>query len=159
MQLRKKKKRRKKRKKNNMQSHELTTRKKAKKRVGRGGKRGTYSGKGMKGQNSRAVARFQPLIRELFKRYPKLRGYRAKRGRHDEIIIGLDLLEKNFKKGDKINPQVLAERKLIRTMNKKPILVKILDRGELTKDLIIEGCEFSKSVEKQVKKAGGTITK
>ena len=63
-----------------MQLHQLkpTHKAKAAKRVGRGGKRGTYSGRGMKGQKSRAGARMQPLVRELIKRYPKLRGYRRK---------------------------------------------------------------------------------
>ena len=48
------------------------------KRVGRGGKRGTYSGHGIKGQRSRAGRRFKPIIRELIKKYPKLRGYKFK---------------------------------------------------------------------------------
>src|SRR4030043_532865 len=47
---------------------------KKKKRVGRGGKRGTYSGKGIKGQKSRAGRKMVPVIRELIKKYPKLRG-------------------------------------------------------------------------------------
>ena len=38
---------------------------KRKKRVGRGGKKGDYSGRGIKGQKSRAGAKFKPLIREL----------------------------------------------------------------------------------------------
>ena len=59
-----------------MQLHELKPihKNKESKKIGRGGKRGTYSGKGMKGQRSRAGARMQPIIRELTKRYPKLRG-------------------------------------------------------------------------------------
>jgi len=63
-----------------MQLHELqpTHKTKTSKRIGRGGKKGTYSGRGMKGQKSRAGARMQPLVRELIKRYPKLRGYRRK---------------------------------------------------------------------------------
>lgn len=59
-----------------MQIHQLKPihKPKKKKRVGRGGKKGTYSGKGMKGQKSRAGKRFKPMIRELIKRYPKLKG-------------------------------------------------------------------------------------
>jgi len=49
---------------------------KTRKRVGRGGGHGTYSGKGQKGQKARAGTKFQPAIRYLIKRYPKLRGYR-----------------------------------------------------------------------------------
>lgn len=63
-----------------MQLHELllTNKSKKRKRIGRGGKRGTYSGKGMKGQKSRAGKRLEPVIRSLIKKYPKLRGYKLK---------------------------------------------------------------------------------
>ena len=94
-----------------MQLHDIRPdhKRKKKKRIGRGGKRGTYSGKGMKGQASRSGARFQPLIRELFKRYPKLRGYRTRRNEKYKAIVTLDMLEKNFKKGDAVNPGVLVK--------------------------------------------------
>lgn len=61
-----------------MQLHELkpTHKLKKRKRIGRGGKRGTYCGKGIKGQASRAGKRLEPIVRSLIKRYPKLRGYR-----------------------------------------------------------------------------------
>jgi large subunit ribosomal protein L15 len=47
---------------------------KDKKRIGRGGKRGTYSGHGMKGQKSRAGHRIRPAERDLIQHLPKLRG-------------------------------------------------------------------------------------
>jgi large subunit ribosomal protein L15 len=49
---------------------------KSKKRIGRGGKKGTYSGKGVKGQKSRAGAKIRPEIRDFIKKIPKLRGYK-----------------------------------------------------------------------------------
>lgn len=63
-----------------MQLHELKPNHKLKKtkRVGRGGKRGTYSGHGIKGQKSRAGRKMQPIIRNIIKRYPKLRGHKFK---------------------------------------------------------------------------------
>lgn len=63
-----------------MQIHQLKPihKIKKKKRVGRGGKRGTYSGRGLKGQKSRAGRKMQPAIREFIKKFPKLRGYRFK---------------------------------------------------------------------------------
>lgn len=63
-----------------MQLHELKPihKLKKRKRIGRGGKRGTYCGKGIKGQASRAGKRLEPIVRSLIKRYPKLRGYRFK---------------------------------------------------------------------------------
>jgi len=59
-----------------MQLHELKPihKLKKRKRVGRGGKKGTYSGRGIKGQKSRAGRKLKPAIRELIKRYPKIRG-------------------------------------------------------------------------------------
>lgn len=50
----------------------------AKKRVGRGGKRGTTSGKGTKGQKSRSGHRIRPAERDLIQRLPKLRGFKNK---------------------------------------------------------------------------------
>lgn len=46
----------------------------SKKRIGRGGKRGTYSGRGQKGQKSRAGRKIRPAMRDLIQRIPKLRG-------------------------------------------------------------------------------------
>lgn len=59
-----------------MQLHELQpkTKNKKKKRIGRGGKRGTYCGRGLKGQKSRAGRRIRPAVRDVILRIPKLRG-------------------------------------------------------------------------------------
>jgi large subunit ribosomal protein L15 len=60
-----------------MQLHEIKGLKnKEKKRVGRGGKRGTYCGRGIKGQKARAGAKIRPALRDFIKKIPKLRGYR-----------------------------------------------------------------------------------
>lgn len=63
-----------------MQLHELQSLhpNKKEKRVGRGGKRGTYSGRGVKGQSSRAGHRIRPAERDLIQRMPKLRGFANK---------------------------------------------------------------------------------
>jgi large subunit ribosomal protein L15 len=63
-----------------MQLHELapTHRSKDKKRIGRGGKRGTFCGRGSKGQKSRAGHRIRPAERDLILRLPKLRGKNAR---------------------------------------------------------------------------------
>jgi len=73
-----------------MQLHELQPNHKQRKakRVGRGGKRGTYSGRGMKGQKSRAGYRMQPQVRELVKKYPKLRGYRRPKRKSESKETG-----------------------------------------------------------------------
>jgi large subunit ribosomal protein L15 len=77
-----------------MQIHELKPKhkNKGKKRVGRGGKKGTYSGKGIKGQKARAGRKMVPIIRELIKRYPKLKGYRRFALDDFSVIVNLDVL-------------------------------------------------------------------
>lgn len=63
-----------------MQLHELQPlhANKEEKRIGRGGKRGTTSGRGTKGQMSRAGRRVRPAQRDLIQRLPKLRGFANK---------------------------------------------------------------------------------
>ncbi|MDO8424521.1 MAG: uL15 family ribosomal protein [bacterium] len=146
-----------------MQLHELQPLHKVKKgkRVGRGGAHGTYSGKGLKGQNSRAGRKFKPIIRELIKRYPKLRGYRFKpqnlSPKFQIVILNLGILEKKFEAGEKVNPEVLVERKIIGKIKGIMPRVKILGEGEITKALTIEGCLASKSAKEKIEKAGGTL--
>jgi large subunit ribosomal protein L15 len=146
-----------------MELHQLKPKHKLKKkkRVGRGGKRGTYSGRGIKGQRSRAGRKFQPLVRELIKKYPKLRGYRfnPKARKHElgTAVLNLGILEKKFKSQEKINPQLLLEKKLIRRMKGRVPKVKILGDGKLTKSLIVEGCQVSKQAKEKIEKVGGKI--
>ncbi len=142
-----------------MQLHELKPiyKKKAKKRVGRGGKRGSYSGRGMKGQGARAGRKFQPIIREVIKRYPKRRGYRFNSWQEKPITVNINVLEKSFEPRAKISPAILAEKGIIRKQSNKLPVIKILGRGEITKAFIIEDCQISKSAKEKIEKAGGTI--
>lgn len=142
-----------------MQLNQLKSRKKVKKkRIGRGGKRGTYSGRGVKGQKSRAGKRMKPIVRDLIKRYPKLRGYRRKPGPGTEVsVLNLKVLEKNFVSQDKISPQALLEKKLIRRIKGRIPQVKILAQGEITKDLEVQGCQVSKKAKEAIEKAGGKV--
>jgi len=137
-----------------MQIHQLKPKHKSKKkkRIGRGGKRGTYSGKGIKGQRSRAGRKFAPIVRELIKKYPKLRGYRFKGQDKNLAIINIGDLDKKFKESEVVNPNALLERKLIRRIKGKTPKVKILGRGELKKKLTIENCELSKSAKEKIEK-------
>lgn len=141
-----------------MQVHEIqpTHRRTRKLRIGRGGKKGTYSGRGMKGQKSRAGARFQPRVREILKKYPKLRGYRARRMQSNIASINVEVLQKHFEKGDVVNPKVLAERGIVDSIKGRVPAVKILGRGKLSKALTIENCTVSESAKEKIEKAGGT---
>lgn len=131
--------------------------KRRRKRIGRGGKRGTYSGKGIKGQRVRAGAKFQPAIRELIKKYPKLRGYRFKADSSDSVVVNVEIIGKKFEEKEKVNPETLFNRRLIRRIKGKIPKVKILAKGEIKKPLIFENCNFSKQAKEKIEKAGGTI--
>lgn len=142
-----------------MQLHQLKPihKKKKRKRVGRGGKRGTYSGKGVKGQRSRAGKKFQPVIRELIKRYPKLRGYRFKSFRLKPTIINLDALEMKFKAGDTVTPDILIKKRIISKIKGRLPQVKILGKGKLKKSLTVRNCLVSSQAKEKIEKAGGKI--
>lgn len=143
-----------------MELHELKPIHKLKKgkRIGRGGKKGTYAGRGIKGQKARAGRRMKPAIRELIKRYPKLRGYKFRlRSTRRPSVVNLETLEKKFKTGEIVNPKTLLEKRLIRRIKGRLPQVKILGKGKITKKLTIEDCQISKSAKEKVEKAGGTV--
>lgn len=142
-----------------MQLYEIqpTHKRKQKKRVGHGGKHGTYSGKGIKGQKARAGAKFQPLIRKFIKRYPKKRGYRFGPSGHKIVVLNVGVLEKKFENNAKINLSTLIKARLIRKIKGRMPPVKILGQGNLMKSLIIENCQVSKSAKEKIEKAGGTV--
>ena len=136
-----------------MQLHQLKPKRKSKrkKRIGRGGKRGTYSGRGVKGQKARAGRGPRPAIRDIIKKVPKKRGYRFKSIKKKPKIINLKDLEKHFSADEKVTPQTLLEKGLISKIKGKIPAVKILGEGKPIKKLTIEGCKMSKSVEKAIK--------
>jgi len=130
-----------------MQLHQVKPihRQKNKKRVGRGGKRGTYSGKGIKGQKSRAGRKMRPELRDFIKKIPKRRGYRFKAIKPKPEIVNLGDLEKFFNDGDLVSPETLLQKGLVGRIKGRIPEVKILGSGELKKKLKIEGCTFSAS--------------
>ena len=142
-----------------MQLHEIKpkTKNKTKIRVGRGGKRGTYSGKGMKGQKSRAGNSMRPELRDLIKKIPKMRGYRFNSIQEKPAIVNLSVLEKTFKDGDNITPRVLADQKVIRRTGKSMPVVKILGTGDIKKTIQVSGCQVSASAKEKIEKAGGSV--
>jgi large subunit ribosomal protein L15 len=138
------------------------------KRVGRGlgSGKGRYSGRGLKGQKSRAGSHkmrsgFEGGQMPAYMRLPKERGSTSK----DAMPIGpfrtytqavnLRDLETRFEAGDVITPETLKERGLIRNTR---IDVKILGQGDLTKKLSISAHRFSATAREKIEAAGGTAT-
>jgi len=127
------------------------------KRVGRGGKRGTYSGKGSKGQRAHASSAPRPELRDVIKKLPKLRGYRFNSIQVDFYVVNVGLLDKVFKDGDTISPKTLISNKVLRTKKGERARIKVLGNGELSKKLTILDCVVSKSAREKIEKAGGKI--
>ncbi|MEK7173752.1 MAG: 50S ribosomal protein L15 [Patescibacteria group bacterium] len=141
-----------------MQLHTISAPKeKSAKRIGRGGKRGTFSGRGTKGQKARAGRRIRPQLRDILKKIPKKRGYRFTAFRQKPFAVNLGALENNFVSGETVSPATLLEKHIINKRGAKLPLVKILATGEVTKKFIIEGCEISASAKEKIEKAGGSM--
>ena len=124
--------------------------------VGRGGKRGKTSGKGTKGQNARAGRKFRPEMRDAIKKLPKLRGYAFNSHKAKFVAINLSDL-KNFAKGEDVNLQTLAEKKVLNKKLGKFPAVKILGSGELKVALNFSRVQVSKEARAKIEKAGGTV--
>ncbi|MBI4034116.1 MAG: 50S ribosomal protein L15 [Candidatus Brennerbacteria bacterium] len=137
-----------------MQIHEIRNpNKKKRKRVGRGGKRGTTSGRGQKGQKARAGHRIRPALRDLLIRIPKLRGVKHKSIRQKPAVLNVGELAR-FAEGGLLNREVLLKKKLIKKANQP---VKILGEGELKGVLTVEGLSVSAKAKGKILAAGGTI--
>lgn len=138
-----------------MQLHQLrlTHRKKNKKRVGRGGKRGTYSGRGQKGQRARAGHRIRPAERDIILKLPKLRGVKNKPVRPQPLVLNVGGLDRRFSESV-IDKKLLVEKGLIK---KSSVRVKILGDGEVKKAFQIKDLEISKKAREKIEKAGGSV--
>lgn len=130
-----------------MQIHQLKPVHKGRRsqRVGRGGKRGTTSGRGTKGQKARAGHKIRPAERDILKKIPKLRGYKFKSFRFQPAVVNLADLEEKFKTGEEVSPKVLLEKGLIHRIKGRTPAVKVLGKGELKKKLAFKDVTFSQS--------------
>jgi len=133
---------------------------KKRKRIARGGKRGGYSGRGSKGQKSRAGAKIRPAIRDLITKFPKQRG-RAKHSFKSlaikPAVLSLGILEKKFTDGKIVSPKTLLAKGLISLKKGALPKIKILSDGEISKKLYFQNILLSKSARAKIEKAKGTI--
>lgn len=130
---------------------------KAKKRVGRGlSSKGTYAGRGVKGQKARSgVSGLQKLgIRQVMLATPKKRGFKS--GRPDAQVVNVGDISKQFKTNAKISPQILLKKGLIES-TKLP--VKILAKGSISISITVTDCAVSAAAKAKIEEAGGTVVK
>lgn len=142
-----------------MQIHQIrkSDKIKRKKRVGRGGKRGTYSGKGIKGQKSRAGAKIKPQIREMILKFPKKRGSDFVSLRAKPVTVSLREIVQAFPQGGAIDPRKLVKAGLVKKTKGKTRPVKILGAVSLSQKYLVKGCAASAAVKDAIVKAQGKI--
>ena len=129
------------------------------KRVGRGGKRGTFSGKGTKGQKSRAGAKIRPAMRDVIIRMPKRRGFKFNTSSEKPFVVNIGEIAKRFDDGEVVSFETLKEKKVLNVKkSERKKSVKILSMGIFDKKLTFASeLSFSKVAEDKIKKAGSTI--
>ena len=152
----------------NLHSLQPAQPRKERKRIGRGlgSGKGRYSGRGIKGQKSRAGSHKMPAGFEggqmpIDMRFGKLRGNHSA----DAMPIGpfrtysqpvnVRDLEARFESGAEVTPDTLVTAGLLKNTRTD---VKILGVGELTKSLAVSAHGFSKSAREKIQAAGGTVT-
>ena len=136
------------------------------KRVGRGpgSGKGRYSGRGIKGQKSRAGshkmrAGFEGGQMPIYMRIGKQRGPTSKDAmpigpfRTSTVPVNVRELDR-FDNGDDVTPESLVEKGLIKNTR---IDVKVLGMGEISKKLTVRVHAISASARAKIEAAGGTV--
>lgn len=141
-----------------MKQHTLKTApRKARKRVGRGGNRRTYAGRGMNGQNSRSGGGvrlgFEGGQTPLLRRMPKLKGFKNP-NKVTYFALNVGKLENLFEEGATVDVKALMEKGVL----KKPAKIKLLGNGDLKKKLNVTVDLASAMAVKKLEKAGGKLT-
>lgn len=130
---------------------------KAKKRVGRGpgSGMGKTATRGENGQKSRSGASIKPWFQggqsPLYRRIPK-RGFNNARFETKFATINISDLNKYFKDGDVVTPELLKERGIVK---KQLCGVKVLGSGVLEHKLTVKANRFSSAAVTKIESAGG----
>jgi large subunit ribosomal protein L15 len=140
----------------------------ARKRVGRGlgSGKGRYSGRGIKGQKSRAGSHkmrpgFEGGQMPIYMRLGKQRGPYSKdampMGPHRTSTAPVNLrdLERVFDDGAEVTLEALVEKGLLKNTRTD---VKILGQGDLKKKLTVTAHAFSATAREKIEAAGGNVT-
>jgi len=132
--------------------------KRGRKRVGRGdgSGHGTYSGRGCKGQKSRAGYKMRPGFEggqlPLIKRLPQKRGF-VNIFRTEYSTVNIDKLG-IFEPGSEVTPEKLVAAGVVKSL-RRPI--KILAAGEIAHPLVIKANKFSAAAKAKIEAAGGRV--
>ena len=132
--------------------------KKRRKRVGRGDSsgHGTYSGRGCKGQKSRAGYRmirgFEGGQLPLIRRLPRKRGF-TNIFRAEFSIVNVGKLSM-FEAGSEVTPERLVIAGVVKSL-RHPI--KVLAEGDINYPLVVKANRFSAAAKAKIEAAGGKV--
>ena len=122
---------------------------------GMGSGNGKTSGRGQKGQKSRAGGGVRPGFEggqmPLYRRLPK-KGFKC-RNRKDIVTVNISMLDR-FEDGAEISIENMMEKGIFANPRDG---VKILGNGEITKKLTVKANYFSKQAKEKIENAGGKI--
>ena len=129
-----------------------------KKRVGRGNgsQKGTYAGRGLKGQKSRSGSksgRSTAGAKQAILKVPKLRGFKSMHPKAQSVSLAT--LDRIAEDGVHITPYFLKKKHIIKNISHP---VKIVASGTLTKKITVQQCNVTKTAMSAIEKAGGIIT-
>lgn len=128
------------------------------KHVGRGdgSGRGTYSGRGCKGQKSRSGGTkgrgFEGGQLPLIQKLPRKRGFvNIFKIKYDIVSVGELAI---FPEATEVDAEKLHQVGLIRSPKQ---VVKILSDGEIHRSLVVKATKFSRAAEEKILAAGGKV--
>jgi len=123
---------------------------------GDGSGHGTYSGRGCKGQKSRAgynIPRgFEGGQLPLIKRLPQKRGF-VNIFRTEYSVVNIDKLN-IFEAGSEVTPEKLVATGVVKSL-RHPI--KILAVGDINYPLLVKANKFSAAAKAKIEAAGGKV--
>ncbi|MCH8974482.1 MAG: 50S ribosomal protein L15 [Chloroflexi bacterium] len=143
-----------------MQVHLVRPLLKKKDRIRRGrgdGSKGTYSGRGLKGQKARSGGGVRPGFEggqnPQIKGLPMLRGF-TNPFRVEYQVVNVGRLQTLPEGVAEVTPSVLAQMRIVHHADRP---VKVLGVGELTRALTVEAKKFSATARAKIEAAGGTV--
>ncbi len=142
------------------QVHQGVTKRKLKKRVGRGigTGHGKTAGRGSKGQYASAGAKlfgglFEGGQTPLFRRLPK-RGFSQNAWRKHYHVVNVGDIDRAFAAGERVDPAALKAKGLAKGQADG---VRVLGEGDVTKKLTIVAHHVSKSATEKIQAKGGAV--
>ncbi|MGM0441118.1 MAG: 50S ribosomal protein L15 [Elusimicrobiota bacterium] len=134
-----------------------SNKKKIRKGRGASSRKGRSSGRGRGGSGHRSgnshLPGFEGGQMPFIRRIPK-RGFNNTKFERKVEIVNIWQLQEKFKSGEKVSPEKLKQKGLVKGKH----TVKILGKGEIKKKLKVSNCELSKGAKEKITEAGGEIS-